>query len=92
MNGHLLRQLDDIFKRIVEKNGWYNGKAARPYYDSPFTINEIMSSGHGIPDATFNGGLNWRVPGTFRGDSGIWQLGLNPKTRTIYHFLFKPFK
>ncbi len=26
-----------------------------------------MSTDKGIPDATFKGGMNWGVPGTFRG-------------------------
>ncbi|MPM44633.1 hypothetical protein SDC9_91312 [bioreactor metagenome] len=33
----------------------------------PLTIQEIMSTDKGIPDATFKGGMNWGVPGTFRG-------------------------
>jgi len=78
------------FKDIVAKNGWHNGKAARPYMDSSLTIREIMSTGKGMPDATFKGGMNWKVSGTFRGVQGKWELGVNPKTNIIYHFLFKP--
>ncbi|MEM7548057.1 MAG: hypothetical protein AAF363_00175 [Bacteroidota bacterium] len=78
------------FDDFVTKNGWYNGKAARPYMNSPLTINEIMSTGKGIPDATFKGGMNWKVPGTFRGTEGVWELGINPDTNVIYHFLFNP--
>ena len=46
----------------------------------------------GIPDATFKGGMNWKVPGTFQGSSGIFELGIHPETHTIYHFLFKTVK
>ena len=61
---------------------------ARPYMNSPLTIQEIMQAGKGIPDATFKGGVNWKVPGVFRGTQGIWELGINPKTKVIYHFNF----
>jgi hypothetical protein len=65
------------------------GRLSRPYMKSPLTIQEIMSTGQGVPDATFPGGLNWRASGTFRGSQGIWELGINPETNTIYHFVFK---
>lgn len=48
-----------------------------------------LSSGKGVPDAFFKGGMNWKVPGTFQGSKGIFELGINPETNTIYHFLFK---
>lgn len=32
--------------------------------------------------------MNWKAPGTFRGSKGIWELGINPKTRVIYHLNF----
>ncbi|MGS2765240.1 hypothetical protein [Sinomicrobium sp. M5D2P9] len=72
----------------VVKRGENAGQLARPYMKSPLTIQEIMSTGKGIPDATFKGGMNWKVPGTFRGSEGIWELGINPKTNVIYHFNF----
>ena len=72
----------------VVKRGENAGQLARPYMNSPLTIQEIMSTGKGTLDATFKGGMNWRVPGTFRGSQGIWELGINPKTNVIYHFNF----
>ena len=72
----------------VVKKGANAGQLSRPYMKSPLTIKEIMSTGKGIPDATFKGGMNWKVPGTFRGSQGIWELGINPKTNVIYHFNF----
>jgi hypothetical protein len=72
----------------VVKRGENAGQLARPYMNSPLTIQEIMSTGKGTLDATFKGGMNWKVPGTFRGSQGIWQLGINPKTNVIYHFNF----
>ena len=65
-----------------------SGRLSRPYMNSPLTVNEIMASGPGTPDATFPGGLNWRAPGTFRGTEDIWELGINPQTKVIYHFNF----
>lgn len=73
----------DIVKKGVNK-----GQMSRPYMNSNLTIKEIMSSGKGIPDATFKGGMNWKAPGNFRGSEGIWQLGVNPETNVIYHFNF----
>lgn len=75
------------FSDIVKK-GIYKGEMARPYMNSPLTIQEIMQAGKGIPDATFKGGVNRKVPGVFRGTQGIWELGINPKTKVIYHFNF----
>lgn len=69
-----------------------NNLATRPYINSPSTITNIMKSGKGVPDAFFKGGMNYKVPGTFKGSSGIFELGINPETNTIYHFLFKTVK
>ncbi|AWG26256.1 DUF6443 domain-containing protein [Flavobacterium kingsejongi] len=72
----------------VVTKGANKGQLSRPYMNSSLTIQEIMSTGKGSIDATFKGGMNWKVPGTFRGSQGIWELGINPKTSVIYHFNF----
>jgi hypothetical protein len=59
---------------------------------SPSTITNIMKSGKGVPDAYFKGGMNYKVPGSFNGSQGIFEVGINPQTNTIYHFLFKTVK
>nr|WP_294860052.1 RHS repeat-associated core domain-containing protein [uncultured Fluviicola sp.] len=69
-----------------------NNLPTRPYINSPSTITNIMKSGNGTPDAFFKGGMNWKVPGAFNGSNGIFELGMNPQSRTIYHFLFKTLK
>jgi len=69
-----------------------NNLATRPYINSPSTITNIIKSGKGVPDAFFKGGINYKVPGTFNGSNGIFELGINPETNTIYHFLFKTVK
>ncbi|WP_333519630.1 RHS repeat-associated core domain-containing protein [Bacteroides intestinalis] len=72
----------------IVKKGPYKGELLRPFLNSPLTIQEIMKTGKGIPNATFKGGFNWKVPGTFRESQGVWELGINPKTKVIYHFNF----
>lgn len=72
----------------VVNRGQYAGQLSRPYMNSSLTFREIMSTGKGIQDATFKGGMNWRIPGTFRGSQGTWELGINHKTNVIYHFNF----
>ncbi|CAL1518549.1 DUF6443 domain-containing protein [Chitinophaga sp. MM2321] len=69
-----------------------NNLATRPYINSPYTITNIMKSGKGVPDAFFKGGVNYKVPGAFNSSNGIFELGINPETNTIYHFLFKTVK
>mgnify|MGYP007115603330 CR=1 FL=1 len=66
--------------------------ATRPYINSPSTIIDIMKSGKGVPDAYFKGGVNYKVSGSFQGSEGIFELGINPETNTIYHFVFKTAK
>jgi hypothetical protein len=66
--------------------------ATRPYMNSPSTIANIIKSGKGVPDAFYKGGMNYKVQGTFNGSNGIFELGINPETNTIYHFLFKTIK
>ena len=70
------------------KSGTNVGLLSRPYLSSGTLIEEIMASGKGVVDATFKGGMNWKVAGTFRGSQGIWELGINPETKVIYHLNF----
>lgn len=76
--------INDIVTR-----GAFKGELSRPYMNSPLTIREIMSSGKGVPDpGGLPGALRYDVPGQFRGTQGNWELVVDPKTNTIYHFLF----
>ncbi len=77
------KHFDDIVTKGANK-----GQLARPYMNSPLTIKEIMATGKGIPDATAKGALNFRVPGTFRGSQGTWELVVDPNKNLIYHFNF----
>ena len=73
----------------VGGTGTYSGQLARPYLSSPSTIDEIISTGQGVPDPQGVPGLiRYDVPGAFRGSDGTWELLHDPATNTIYHFNF----
>lgn len=66
-----------------------NNLASRPYLNSPLTIQEIQSTGLGVPDpGGLPGALRYDVPGSFNGSNGTWQLVVDPNTNVVYHFLF----
>ncbi|MFH7012563.1 RHS repeat-associated core domain-containing protein [Flavobacterium sp. FlaQc-52] len=69
-----------------------NNLSSRPYINSPSTIKNIMEFGTKSADKFFKGGVNYRATGTFQGSQGVWELGINPETKVIYHFLFKSVK
>jgi hypothetical protein len=67
-----------------------NNLATRPYLNSPLLVQEIESTGLGVPDpGGIPGALRYDVPGAFNGSQGTYQLVIHPETNTIYHFLFK---
>jgi hypothetical protein len=64
--------------------------AERPYLSSPNTLREIMAAGKPIADpGGAAGALRWDVPGAFRGSPGTWELVVDPKSKTVLHWLFK---
>ncbi|OJW69340.1 MAG: hypothetical protein BGO68_02755 [Candidatus Amoebophilus sp. 36-38] len=75
-----------VTKAVAENIG------TRPYINSPSTIIDIMKSGEGVPDMYFKGGMNYKVLGSFQSSKGIFELGINPETNMIYHFVFKALK
>jgi hypothetical protein len=76
-----------IFDTI--KEGPLKGTMSRPYMNSPLTVQEIQAAGKPIPDpGGIPGALRYDVPGHFRGAQGRWELVVDPKSRTIFHFLF----
>lgn len=77
------KHLTEVVKRCENV-----GQLARPYMNSPLTVQEIMSTRKGTLDATLKGWLKSSVPSTFRESQGIWDLGFNPKTKVIYHSNF----
>jgi RHS repeat-associated protein len=67
-----------------------DGRLARPYGNFRLTIQSIMDAGKPIPDpGGVPGALRWDVPGAMNGSPGTWELVVDPKTKTILHFLFK---
>jgi hypothetical protein len=74
---------------LVSKSGPFLGEPARPYLNSVRTIREIIAAGKPIPDpGGIPGALRYDVPGAFRGSQGVWELVVDPVTRTIFHFNF----
>jgi len=72
------------FTNTVEGNA-----GSRPYINSPLTIQEIEATGKGVADpGGLPGALRYDVPGTYNGSNGTYQLVIDPKTNTVYHFLF----
>jgi hypothetical protein len=73
----------------VVTRGPFKGELARPYVDSPLTVQEIMKAGPGVPDPQgVPGALRWDVPGAFRGSEGTWELVYDTNSNTILHFNF----
>lgn len=71
------------------RRGAFSGERARPFLDSPHTMNEIMQAADPIPDpGGVPGGLRWDVEGTFRGSEGVWELVVDANTNTVLHFNF----
>jgi len=58
--------------------------------NSPQTIDEIISTGKGVPDTFVKGAFRYDIPGIFRETKGVWELVVDPNRKTIYHFLSKP--
>lgn len=75
--------------------------SSRPYMNSPLTVQEITSTGAGVPDpGGLPGALRYDVPGTISRPgapvgaqnatvSGTYELVIDPNTNTVYHFLFR---
>ncbi len=72
----------------VVTKGPFKGELARPFINSPLTMQEIMAAGKPVPDAIKAGALRWNVPGAFRGSAGTWELVVAPATNTVLHFNF----
>jgi hypothetical protein len=61
---------------------------ARPYLNSPQTIEEIIQAGRGVPDpGGVAGALRYDVVGSFRGAQGTWELVVTDANE-ILHFNF----
>jgi hypothetical protein len=75
------RHLEDVSK---------TGELVRPYLTSIQTLREIMAAGKPLADPRgYPGAVLYRVPGSFRGSQGTWELVLHPESKTVLHWLFK---
>lgn len=63
----------------------------RPYQDYKLLINEIIESKHPIADPQGTSALYWEVEGSFNGNSGIYELLIDPESNTVWHLLFKKY-
>jgi hypothetical protein len=66
-----------------------DGRLSRPYQGSVLTTQNIIAEGNVEPDP---GGapdsVRYSAAGTFRGTSGTYEIVINLRTNTIYHYLF----
>lgn len=69
----------------------------RPYQNSTLLIDEIIANGAVVPDSVVSGWVRYTAPGTMwnarwgaeaAASRGTYELVIDPKTKTIYHFLF----
>lgn len=61
----------------------------RPYNSSNLLIGEIISTGPPGPDPRGSAGMWWKVPGSFNGTEGTFEVLISPDGRTVWHFLFR---
>ena len=61
----------------------------RPYNSSNLPIGEIISTGPPGPDPRGSAGMWWKVPGSFNGTEGTFEVLISPDGRTVWHFLFR---
>jgi hypothetical protein len=67
--------------------GPFKGELARPFINSPITIEQIIATGRGVPDpGGVVGALRFDAPGAFRGVQGTFELVI--KDDLILHFNF----
>ncbi len=88
LSGTLENQLNEVVR-----HGKFRGELDKPFLGSPLTAREIMGARGPIPDPHgIPGGLRWDVPGTFRGQTGTWELVIDTRSNTIVHWDFRRFK
>ena len=69
-------------------NGYY-ASGQRAYCNSTTLVKEIMQAKAPIADSQSATGLKWLVEGNLNGTNGVWDLVVDPVTKTIWHFVFR---
>ncbi|MCT7981237.1 RHS repeat-associated core domain-containing protein, partial [Laspinema olomoucense] len=88
LTGTVANHLSDFTIRTDIVGGRFT-ELDRPFINSPLVYQEIMKAKTPVPDPRgVPGALRWDVEGSFRGREGIWELVVDPKTKTVLHFNF----
>jgi hypothetical protein len=75
-------------KRSDTVNGYYIS-GERPYVNSNLLAEEIMKAKAPFPDPQSATGLKWVVEGCNGASKGVWELVVDPVSKTIWHFIWK---
>lgn len=82
-------QLDQIDLSTLKFSDTVLKHTGRPYQESKLLIGEIMQEGAPILDPQGGDALFWKVPGTFNGREGTFEVLIDPESNSVWHFLFK---
>ncbi|WP_058217818.1 hypothetical protein [Lactococcus lactis] len=82
-------QLDQIDLSTLKFSDTVLKHTGRPYQESKLLIGEIMEEGAPILDPQGGNALFWKVPGTFNGREGTFEVLIDPESNSVWHFLFK---
>jgi len=63
----------------------------RPYSSSKLLIKEIIENTKPIADPQGTQACYWKVAGKLNKQKGEFELLIDPKSNTVWHFLFKGF-
>ncbi len=77
------------YARTIDKQSYYK---SRPYMNSRQTIADIMKSKPMRDPQGTAGTVYWKTEGSWNGKRGTYELLVNPGTKEIYHYLWKPLK
>lgn len=82
-------QLDQIDLSTLKFSDTVLKHTGRPYQESKLLIGETMEEGAPILDPQGGDALFWKVPGTFNGREGTFEVLIDPESNSVWHFLFK---
>lgn len=93
----IVKNYNLINTKIDVSNLNYSNTSMKHFFERPYmkyntVIEEIMKAQNPIIDPKAPASLKWDVSGSWNNSIGNWELIINPKTNTIYHFLFNSHK